>query len=189
MATCCWRVWRPGAAINRFLANYEQDEAAQREAYQMTLKMLGPEHIETTHQRAVWAISLTETGKIQQSYQESQAALATTRLLFPVPGSFQLWTTTAAAAFSSCLTEHFQECESLAREAIQTLGPHPEPADLRLYEARSYLALALAGEGRNAEALPLLKETVEFYRARNRQGPLRSALEAAYAKAAGTAGR
>ena len=175
--------------INRFLGNYDQDEAAQKEAYQMTLKMLGPDHAETTHQRAIWAISLTETGKIQQSYQESQAALVTTRHLFPVPGSFQLWTTTAAAAFSSCLTARFQECESLAREAIQTLGSNPEPTDLRLYEARSYLALALAGEGRNAEALPLLRETVEFYRSRNRQGPLRTALEAAYAKAAGTAVR
>ena len=109
--------------------------------------------------------------------------------MFPVPGSFQLWTTTAAAAFSSCLTERFQECEGLAREAIQTLGTHPEATDLRLYEARSYLALALAGEGRNPEALPLLRESVEFYRSRNRQGPLRSALEASYAKAAGTAGR
>jgi hypothetical protein len=71
----------------------------------------------------------------------------------------------------------------LAHEAIQTLGPHPESSDLRLYEARSYLALALAGQNRGFEALPLLKETVEFYRSRNRQGPLRSALEEAYAKA------
>ena len=170
--------------INRFLGNYEQDEAAQREAYQMTLKMLGPDHIETTHQRAVWAISLTEINKIQESYQESQAALVTTRRLFPVPGSFQLWTTTAAAAFSSCLTERFLECDALAREAIATLGPHPEPTDLRWYEARSYLALALAGQNRTAEALPLLRESLEFYRSRNRQGPLRAALEAAYAKAA-----
>lgn len=171
--------------INRFLGNYDQDEAAQREAYQMTLKMLGPDHIETTHQRAVWAISLTEIGKIQESFQESQAALVTTRRLFPVSGSFQLWTTTAAAAFSSCLTERFLECDALAREAVATLGPHPEPTDLRRYEARSYLALALAGQNRTAEALPLLRESVEFYRSRNRQGPLRTALETAYAKAAG----
>lgn len=175
--------------INRFLGDYEQDEAAQREAYQLTLKMLGPDQAETAHERAIWAISLTEVGKLPQSYEESQAALATMRHSYPVAGSFQLWTTTAAAAFSSCLTERFQECESLAREAIQTLGPHPEPTDLRWYEARSYLALALAGQNRTAEALPLLRESVEFYRSRNRRGPLRSALEAAYAKAAGPADR
>ena len=169
--------------INRFLGAYDQDEAAQREAYELTLKMLGPDHAETAHQRAIWAISLTETGKLQESYQESQGALITMRKLYPVAGSFQLWTPTAAAAFSNCLTGRFLECEALAREAIQTLGPKPEPTDLRLYEARSYLALALAGQNRKIEALPLLRENVEFYRSRNRQGPLRNALEAAYAKA------
>jgi hypothetical protein len=52
-----------------------------------------------------------------------------------------------------------------------------------LYEANSYLGLALAGQGKVQEALPLLRQTVEFYRLRKRKGPLRAALEEAYAKA------
>ncbi len=169
--------------INRFLGHFEQDEAAQREAYQLTIRLAGPDHAQTAHQRAIWAISLTEIGKVQESYRESEAALTAMRRIYPVKGSFQLWTVTATAAYTSCLTGRFTEGDALAREALQTLGANPQPTDLRLFEARSYLALALAGEGRAAEARPLLKETTEFYRARGRQGPLRAALEAAYAKA------
>ena len=169
--------------VNRFLGNYAVDEAAQREAYELMLKHYGPNHAETASQRAIWAISLAGTGRIEESYQQSQAALAVMRKEYPVPGSFQLWNNTAAAAYPACLTAHFKQCEELAREALQTLGADPPPTDPRLFEAKSYLGLALTGEGRYSEALPLLKEAVEFYRGRNRKGPFRDALEKGYAQA------
>lgn len=169
--------------INRFLGNYAADEAAQREAYQLMVTHYGPNGAETASQRAVLAISMTGTGKIEEAYRESQAALAIMRHEYPVPGSFQLWTNTAAAAYPACLTQRFKQCEELAREALQTLGPHPPPSDPRAFEAKSYLGLALTGQRRYAEALPLLKEGLEFYRARNRQGPFRHVLEQGYAQA------
>ena len=168
--------------INRFLGHYDADEAAQREAYQIMIRLLGPDHINTVSQRAIWAYSLAGIGKVDQSYAESQAALATMRRSFPVRGSFQLWTNTATAAYTACLTARFTECEALAREALETLGPHPQPGDLRVYEAKSYLGLALAGERRDREARPLLEETVAFYRSRNRQGAFRDSLERALAE-------
>jgi eukaryotic-like serine/threonine-protein kinase len=169
--------------VNRFLGNYAEDEAAQREAYQLMLKHYGPNRGETASQRAIWAISLTGVGKIDESYRESQAALAVMRREYPVPGSFQLWSNTAAAAYPACLTERFKQCEDLAREALQTLGPHPLQSDPRLFEAKSYLGLALNGQRRYSEALPLLKEGLEFYRSRNRTGPFRDVLERGYAQA------
>ena len=45
--------------INRFLGHYDQDEAAQREAYQLTIRLAGPDHVATSNKRAIWAISLT----------------------------------------------------------------------------------------------------------------------------------
>ena len=171
---------RSWGRVNRFLGHYDQDEAAQREVYQLLRKHMGPDHAATASQRAIWAISLTGVGKIDEAYRQSQEALSTMRRKNPVPGSTQLWTNSAAAAWTACLTAHFEECEALAREALQTLGPNPQSADLRLYEARSYLGMALLGEGRFAEALPLLRETVEFYRDRNRQSLFRATLEKAY---------
>jgi eukaryotic-like serine/threonine-protein kinase len=168
--------------INRFLGNYAEDESAQREAYIMTSRLFGDDAMETASQRAIWAYSLISIGRTEEAYRESQAALAGARRWTPVSGSFQLWTNTAIAAAASCLTQRYRDCETLAREALHTLGPHPEATDLRLFEARSYLGLALAGQARVAEALPLLTETVNFYRLRNRKGALRAALENAYAK-------
>ncbi len=170
--------------INRFLEHYDVDEAAQREVYQMLLRLAGPDHAATASQRAIWSISLAGIGNTAAAWSESQQALATMRRIYAAPGSLQLWTNTAAAAYAACLTGRFRECESLAREATLAIGPDPQPADLRLFEAKSYLALALAGQGRSPEALPLLAETVNFYRSRNRKGPLRAALEQAYARAA-----
>ena len=169
--------------VNRFLGHYDQDEAAQREVYQLMVQMLGADNAATASQRGVWAVSLVGIGKAEGAWPQAREALAAMRLKFPVPGSFQLWTNTAAAAYAACLTGRFQPCETLAREALQTLGPDPQPTDFRLYEARSYLGMALSGQGRYTEALPLLEPTLAFYRSRNRQGVFRTALEEAYGKA------
>jgi hypothetical protein len=174
--------------INRFLGNYGADEAAQREAYELVSKLLGPDHGRTAGLRAIWAVSLAGTGNFEEAYVQSQAALASMRHLYPTPGSFQLWTNTAAAAYAACGVRRFQECETLAREASQTLGPHPESTDLRVYEAKSYLGIALAGQNRDAEAMPLLRETEQFYNSRGRKGVFRALLEDAYRKAESASG-
>jgi tetratricopeptide (TPR) repeat protein len=174
---------RSWGRVNRFLGHNDQDEAAQHEVYDLLRRHLGPDHIEAASQRAIWAFSLTGIGRIDEAYQQSQQALATMRQHFQKLGSPQLWTNTAVAAYADCLTGRFKECEALAREALQTLEPNPQPTDPRVFEARSYLGLALRGQGRFPEALPLLQQTVEFYHSRNRQGPFMTALESAYAQA------
>ncbi len=167
--------------VNRFLGRFDVDESAQREAYQLLAKMLGPENSNTASQHAIWAYSLGGIGKLEDAYRESQDALAAMRRAYPERGSFTLWTNTAAAAYAACLTARFQECEALAREAMQAVGPNPQPGDLRIYEAKSYLGLALHGEGKIAESTPILVETVNFYRARNRRGKVIQLLESALA--------
>ena len=174
---------RSWGRVNRFLGHFDEDEAAQREVYALIRKHYGPELGETATQQAIWAYSLTGVGKIEEAYSESKEALAASRRHFPVPGSPMLWTSTAVVSCTACLSGRFPECEAMAREALETLGPNPQAGDLRLYEARSYLGLALAGEGRYAEALPLLRETVEFYHARGRKNHVVTALDEAYVKA------
>jgi tetratricopeptide (TPR) repeat protein len=174
---------RSWGRVNRFLGHFDVDEASQREVYLLFVKHLGPDHAATASQRAIWAFSLMGVGKMDEAYEESQAALTLMRRQFPAPGSTQLWTNTAVAACASCVTARFAQCEQLAREALQTLEPDPQPGDSRLYEARSYLGLALSREGRFAEALPLLQQSVEFYRSRKRRGWFFNSLEQAYMEA------
>jgi pimeloyl-ACP methyl ester carboxylesterase len=74
-------------------------------------------------------------GRKEEAHNHALQALANMRRLMPAPGSPMLWTNLSTASNTACQTARFEECEALAREAIQTLGPNPAPADLRFNAA------------------------------------------------------
>ena len=65
--------------------------------------------------------------------------------------------------FNACFTNRFADCESYAREALQTLGDNPSNKDSRLFSAQGHLGWALARLGRHAEAKPFLSQAIDGY--------------------------
>jgi tetratricopeptide (TPR) repeat protein len=163
---------------NRFLGRFAEDEAAQREAFELLTKMNGTENPTTASQHAIWAQSLIGTGRVEEAYEHSRQALADMRRFAPAPASPVLWTNLSVAANAACMTGRYRECETLVREALRTLGPSPAAADLRFLDARAVLALSLAGQGKKAEARPLIDETLQRNEAANRRPFYTARLEA-----------
>ncbi len=116
--------------------------------------------------------------------RQAEGALAVYRRQYPERGALLLWTPLSAAMANACLSERFTLCERYAREALQTLGAKPSPRDTRLGTAQGYLGLALAhlGDGRVAEAKPLLESALQRLREQNRHPPHRKAMEAALSR-------
>ncbi len=170
---------------NRFLGQYAEDEAAQREAFGLLTAANGPDALVTANFRAVWASSLAGVGRAEAGLAEAEGALAIYRRHFPQPGANLLWTPLSAAMSNACLTGRFADCEQFAREASQTLGPNPSPKDNRLISAQGHLGWALARLGHAAEARPLLSQAVEAYRRQNRRPPTMSQFESALQSIAG----
>lgn len=95
------------------------------------------------------------------------------------PASPMLWTDLSVAANTACMTDRYRECETLVREALKALGRNPSAADLRYTDARGVLALSLAGQGRRAEALPWIEETLRWNESAKRRPFYTGSLEAA----------
>ena len=170
---------------NRFLGQYVEDEAAQREAFHLLMAASGPDALLTANFRAVWASSLAGVGRAEAGFAEAESALAIYRRYFPQPGANLLWTPLSAAMSNACLIGRFTDCERYAREALQTLGPNPSVNDNRLISAQGHLGWALARLGHAAEARPLLSQAVEAYRRQNRRPAVMSQFESALRSIAG----
>lgn len=167
--------------VQRYLGRFDEDERAQREAYEIMARLHGPETMSALWQRAVWIVSLLGVHRQDEAYHESLAVLEASRRLVPEPGSYMLWTPLYSAMAAACLTKHFDRCETFAREAIETLGPAPEPADARFAAARGFLGLALARRGQCRDAQPLIASTIDMHRERRRVLAYQQELEAARA--------
>lgn len=170
--------------VNRFLGRSGEDEKAQWEAYELSLRLNGALSAPTINQHAIWAQSLLGAGRLLEAYDRSRQALADMRRLMPTRGSPLLWTSLSSALNAACLTQRFDECEALALEAIETLGPDPAVNDLRLVDATANLGLSLAGQGRRAEALPMIEHVLRLNDSLKRKPPYTMSLEAARNKAA-----
>lgn len=173
----------------RFLGRHGEDEQAQRESYQLTLRHLGPDSLVAANARSVWAVALANSGQVKQGLAEAEAALATYRLHYPARGALLLFSPLSAAMTNSCLNGRFTDCELYAREALQTLGPNPSTNDTRVASAKGYLGLALANlgqlpgnEAKLSEAKPLLEAALQSLRTQNRPTPYRQTMEQALAK-------
>lgn len=147
---------------NRFLGRYDEDEKAQREVYELASKLNGASAIGTIQQEAIWAQSLLGAGRTPEAYDHAKQALANLRRLMPAPGSPLLWTNVSIASNAACFVGRFAECQALAREAIQTLGPNPTEKDLRFVDARANLGQSLFGQGRRAEGLEIIEKTLRL---------------------------
>lgn len=156
---------------NRYRGRFAADEAAQREAAEILVRLQGPDSASALWQKAAWATSLIGVGRVDDAYREAQAVLQAARALYPERGSYLLWTPLIAAASASCITDHNDECRALAAEAIETLGPQPAAQDPRLHGARGLLGLVLARQGRPNEARPLIEEALAMNAARKRSSP------------------
>lgn len=165
--------------VNRFLGRFQEDEAAQREAFGLLTRLNGEANPTTASQRAIWAQSLLGAGRSEEAYEHSRQALREMRRFAPEPASPMLWTNLSVAANAACMTGRYAECETLVREALKALGPNPAAADLRFIDARAVLALSLAGQGRRAEALPVIEETLQRNESANRRPFYTTKLEAA----------
>jgi eukaryotic-like serine/threonine-protein kinase len=166
----------------RFLGRHPEDEQAQRESYQLTLRHMGPDSLAAANAGSVWAVALANSGQVKQGLTEAEAALATYRLHYPDRGSLLLFSPLSAAMTNACLSGRFTDCELYAREALQTLGPNPSTNDTRVASAKGFLGLALANLGQIPEAKPLLETALQSLRSQNRPTPYRQAMEAALSK-------
>lgn len=164
---------------NRFLGRFEQDEAAQREAFELLVRLNGEANPATASQHAIWAQSLLGAGRAEDAYGHSRQALAEMRRFAPEPGSAVLWTNLSVAANAACMTDRYAECEALVREALTSLGPAPSDSDLRFIDARAILGMSLAGQGRRSEALPIINETLQRNESAKRRPFYTAKLEAA----------
>jgi len=167
--------------VNRYQGRFAEDERAQWEAYEILARLQGAESVAALWQRAVWVASLPGVGRGEEAYRESQAVLAAARRAYPARGSYLLWTPLFSASSAACFTGRHEECEALAREALETLGPTPAPDDPRLHTARGLLGLALAHGGKPAEARPYLEGAIAMSVARKRTSPFTSLYKAALA--------
>ena len=148
---------------NRMLERYAEDEAAQREALAIIISATGTDSIGTANCRALWATALGNVGRAELGLTEAKASLTVYRRKYPQTGANLLWTPLSAAMFNACFTNRFADCESYAREALQTLGDNPSNKDSRLFSAQGHLGWALARLGRHAEAKPFLSQAIDGY--------------------------
>jgi serine/threonine-protein kinase len=155
----------------RYLGKFEEEESAAREMVAISSRLTGPDSQSTVTNAAHWAMSLADLGRFEEAYTEAIRLLAAKRKFHPKRGSTLLWTNLHPAAYAACRLRKFGECEALASEALKTLGPSPDPNDYRYHDGRAILGLALAGQGRGAEARPLIEEAVRFNAGRNRVLP------------------
>jgi hypothetical protein len=161
--------------VHRFLGNFAEDEHAQREAYELVARMRGQDSLSALWQRAVWALSLLGVNRAAEADREAQQVLAEARKHLPQPGSYLLWTPLFTATAAACVTGR-DACESLARDAIDTLGATPA-TDPRLAAARGFLGLAWVRSGRCADGRPLIQEAIRSNAERHRIPPYAPLLE------------
>ncbi len=162
--------------INRSLGRNDLWQQYYHESYEIMSKQYGVEHIAAANQRAYMAYSMIGNGKLQEAEANASEALRITRKLSSTPF---IWAALATASYSKCLIGNYAEAEALARESLGALGPNPSHADTRWRESQGYLGLALEGQKKYSEALPLLQETLAFAEANAWKPPLIDHLRAA----------
>lgn len=165
--------------IDRYRGRFEQDERAQREAYEITAKLDGKDSVAALWQRATWLSSLTGVGREEEAWRELRPLLAAARVIYPARGSYMLWTPLSSAMTAACMTRRLDECETLAREGVETLGSSPAVDDPRLHAARGFIGIALAARGRCDDARPLIDDAIRMNAARHRTPPYDGLLRAA----------
>lgn len=170
--------------VSRFMGNYAEDEKSQREAYELSLRINGAGKPASISQHSIWALSMIGTGRTEEAYRESRQALLDMRQLMPVRGSPLLWTSLSSASNASCLSRRFAECESLARESIESLGPQTSANDLRLTDAEAFLGMSMAGQGHRAEGAPYIERALQRNQSLKRRPQYSAALETARDKPA-----
>lgn len=163
--------------VMRYRGAFAEDERAQREAYEISVRLNGPAVMPTVWQRAVWTVSLIGVNRLDDAYRESEAVMSEARRLVPAKGSYMLWTPLFAATSAACMTGRNQECEALAREALSTLGSAPVKTDARVNAAHGWLGVALARKGQCTEARPLLDEAMTSLQERRRADPFGGVLQ------------
>ena len=161
--------------VNRYRGRFAEDELAQREAYEIASTLLGADSVSALWQQAIWATSLCGVGRFDEASDVSHTVLLAARKAYPARGSYLLWTPLIAAASASCLSGRDAECETLAGEAIETLGPRPDGNDPRLHAARGLRGLVLARRGQWDEAGPLIESALAMEASRRRTSALTNA--------------
>jgi tetratricopeptide (TPR) repeat protein len=157
--------------VMRYRGQFAEDELAQRESYDITARLHGPHAMSSVWQRAAWVLSLIGVGRLDDAYRESQTMLADARRLVPTRGSYMLWTPLFTATAAACVTGRDAECETLARESLETLGPTPASTDARASAARGFLGAALARQGQCAAGVPMIDEAIAMNLTRRRADP------------------
>lgn len=146
--------------VRRATGRFAEDEKLQRESLAIVERLSGASSVATLWQRAVWATSLVGAGRAEDAYREAMAVVASARRFIPQRGAGMLWTPLSAASTAACFLER-DDCESLTREALETLGPNPSPNDARARTSRGLLGLVLAKQGRLDEARPMIQAAID----------------------------
>jgi len=169
--------------VRRATGRFTEDEALQRESLAIVESLTSPSSMAALWQRAVWATSLVGAGRADEAYREAMAVVAAARRFAPARGAPLMWAPLSAASTAACYLER-DDCESLTREALQTLGPNPPPQDVRARTARGLLGLVLAKQGRIEEARPMIQAAIDGTLASKRTSPFLPRWQAALAGSA-----
>lgn len=146
--------------VRRATGRFAEDEALQRESLAIVEGLTSPASMPALWQRAVWATSLVGAGRADEAYREAIAVVGAARRFAPARGAPLMWAPLSAASTAACYLER-DDCESLTREALETLGPNPPPQDARARTARGLLGLVLAKQGHIEEARPMIQAAID----------------------------
>ncbi len=162
--------------VARYLGRAEESEKAMGEGVRGYTRIYGAGSLEAATLRGHWGVSLAEVGRKEEGFSEAQKALEIKRRWYPKAGSYLLWTNLGAAAYTACLTQRYKECEVLVREGLVSLGPTVSEEDYRVHDARAFLGIALAGQGKKEEAKQWLEDSIRFNARRGRAVPFKALL-------------
>ena len=136
------------------LGKFSEAESLQREALSLRRKLLGNEHPDVAQSLYDLARVLRDEGKLTEAETQHREALAIRRKLPEGKGAATA-ESIADLARTLLLQKRFLEAETLSRECL-ALREKQLPDDWETFEARSLLGRGFAGQGKPAEAEPLL---------------------------------
>jgi tetratricopeptide (TPR) repeat protein len=133
------------------------------ERYHLTLRDLGPDHVNTAVAEMDWARQRAEIGEQKEVVQQVHEAMRILHKAYP-PLSSNLWQPTSGAASVLNHAGRYQEAEAYARELIAECdAEHLAEADARRAESLSRLGTALLGQHRKREAIEILSRSATDY--------------------------
>jgi hypothetical protein len=121
------------------------------------LREYGPNHAASFEALAIWSVAAARLGHASEAERASKEAVDTARRMFPAGGPM-LWRALLSRAWVLNGQGRFEEAEALARASLDS-WPVTVANDPQRAQSQGEIGVALAGEKRFAEAVPVLESS------------------------------